>query len=82
MYSLTTYGREVGEGTCDGGQISFCNKYIPFIKLHSTHIFKMTFQILKIKQYTVERAKHRELGDLDSILNSAIGCVTSPCYMS
>lgn len=42
----------------------------------------MTFQILKIKQYAVERAQHIESGNLDSILNSAIGCVTLPCYMS
>lgn len=59
MYSLTTYGREVGEGTRDGGQISFWNKHTTFIKLYSIQTFKMTLQILKIKQYTVGRAQHR-----------------------
>lgn len=79
MYSLTTYGREVGEGTRDGGQISSCNKYTTFIKLYSIHIFKMTFQILKIKAvYSGKSTKHGQSGKLESILSFATGSVTFP----
>lgn len=76
---MTTYSRDGREGRKDGGQVSFCNKCTPFIKLDSIHILKRTFQILKIKQYTVESAQRRQSGNLDSLLHSAIGYVSFPC---